>query len=114
MTVTPTVYLITRDAVAGEGATGFINGVSAVIINLDSAAATTAALQKAEAVKAVNAAFPSDTADGAPAAYGHAYFDTVQELGLAAGGVLATTLNTSIIIQDVNFGGVSAIQAAVT
>jgi hypothetical protein len=119
MTVTPTIYLISRTP-QGDGPEGFVDGVSAVLINLDSAVATSAALQKAEAVKMCNATKSTtgtyEDLQGAnvPAQFPDNYFDTVQEIGLAAGGVLATTLNTGIIFQDVNFGAVSAIQAAVT
>lgn len=120
MTVTPTVYLITRTGFDEGIEDQFVDGIFGVLINLDATVATTSTLQIAEALKVVNAAKLAGGGDedltGAdqPSPFRHDYFNNVQVFGTpggAAGGL--SVLNTSYILQDVAFGGRSAVQAAV-
>lgn len=107
MTVTPTLYLVSRS----NSNAGVINGVTAVLINLDATAQTTSAQRIAKATLAVNNAFGSDVADGAPAVYDSDYFDTIVTVSDLSAGPLAT-LKTSYVFQDSAYGGISAVQAA--
>ena len=113
-----TLYLISRATPADEGPDGFVDGVSGVIINLDPATYATQAARAAEAVKALNAtksaAGTGEDLAGAnqPTQFKSTYLNTEVVLGVPTGGVLATA-NVSIILQDIDEGGVSAVQAAV-
>ena len=113
-----TLYLISRAVPTDIGPDGFVDGVTGVIINLDPSTYTTPAARAAEAIEALNntksAAGTEEDLAGAnvPTQFEHNYLNTEVVLGVPTGGVLATP-NTAIILQDFEYGGVSAVQAAV-
>ena len=113
-----TIYLISRATPAAEAPDGFVDGISAVLINLDPATFTTAKARAAEAAKIVSAtksaAGTGENLSGAnqPEAVKSTYFDTEVIVGVPTGGVLATA-GTAIIVQDVDKGGISTVQSAV-
>ena len=114
-----TLLLFSKEHDSDLGPTGFVDGVSGLIMNLDTATYATPAAQMVEAAKALNAtksaAGTEEDTTGAniPTEFKHNYFDSVQVIGVPTGGTLATP-NASIILRDVEFGGISDVQAAVS